>query len=129
MEERLLDGRHIDEHGCWIWTGTIGDHGYGIITLARGKGQALTHRIAYETWVGLLGDETVHHKCATRACFNPNHLQRASQRENSLESYERRMLKRRIMVLECRVRELEDQLGVPRSVGFSSTAEQLSIQL
>lgn len=38
-------------------------------------------------FVGPIGNDTVHHKCANRRCCNPNRLQRATQQENKAEMF------------------------------------------
>lgn len=123
-KERLLAARVIDDNGCWLWPGYVGPEGYGRSRFDGSK-TVLVHRAAYELWVGPVGRSAVHHKCAVRRCFNPEHLELATQRENTLEMLERRALKGRIAELEAQVRELEAMLNVastsdPHSSGVAS---------
>lgn len=83
--------------------------GYGSISV-KARSQKV-HRVAYELWVGPVGSETVHHKCANRRCFNPAHLDLATARDNVAEMFERNALKRRIAELEAEVTELRRQLS------------------
>jgi hypothetical protein len=115
MEDRLFRWRTIDDNGCWIWNGT-GTAGYGLITASlpgRPKKRGyLVHRLAYEHWVGPIPPgETVHHKCNVRLCFNPEHLELATHRENLGEMFARRALLQRIASLEAEVAELRRQLN------------------
>lgn len=75
----------------------------------------LAHRLVYE---GVYGDlpkgSHVHHKCANRYCVNPDHLQRASAAENTLEMIARRDYEAQIHALEARVKQLEAELDIAR---------------
>ena len=69
------------ETPCWIWSGKCYWDGYG--RLSR-KGKSLrAHRVAYETWVGPIPQgRLVRHKCDTRKCINPSHLETGTFSEN-----------------------------------------------
>jgi hypothetical protein len=102
---RLVKRRQINpESGCWIWTGSRTSNGYGQI-YKNGR-NIVVHRAAFEHWVGPVGEDTVHHKCAERLCFNPEHLQLATMRENIGEMHARKAYQRQIIALELRVAEL-----------------------
>ncbi len=89
-----------DENGCWLWTAAKSGPGYGVI--GQGAMGGLVHRHALEASLGRpLGKQTVHHRCAVRACCNPDHLQLVTQRENTAEMFERNYYIRRIAVLEA----------------------------
>lgn len=111
LQERLLQRRRVDPvSGCWIWEGSVDGKGYGSIYVGNRK-YARTHRVAYELWIGPIGTATVHHKCASPACFNPAHLELATSRENTLEMMERRALHARIAELEAEVAALRQRLA------------------
>lgn len=83
-EERLLARRSIDsETGCWNYTGSIFPNGYGQFYfdgMSRGA-----HRVAYILWRGPIPDGLViDHLCRNPRCFNPDHLEAVSQRENTM---------------------------------------------
>jgi hypothetical protein len=66
------------------------------------------HRLAFYLATGDdPEDGTVHHTCANTRCINPNHLERASRVENTLEMLARTDYEARIKALEARVKELE----------------------
>lgn len=58
---------------CWEWNGTR-SHGYGRVRRAEGGYMAMAQRVAYETWVGPVGDAHVLHRCDNPPCINPAHL-------------------------------------------------------
>lgn len=97
VEQRLLLHRRIKKStGCWIWTASISETGYGRLRLPQRL--HYVHRLAYETFVGPIPDGLhIDHLCHSwdsrcpggdscphRACFNPAHLQAVTCRENVL---------------------------------------------
>jgi hypothetical protein len=101
-EERM--NAYLDKSGdCWVWQGAKSDNGYGSITLGNKSFRA--HRLAYETFIGEIPNGmTVHHKCANRACCNPEHLELATNRENVAEMFARK-------AYEARIAELEEEVA------------------
>lgn len=85
--ERLLD-KVIPEpnSGCWLWVGgNDGKAGYGSIRVGRDKLKA--HRVSHELFKGPIpAGQTIHHRCNTPACVNPDHLQPMTFRENNRHS-------------------------------------------
>jgi hypothetical protein len=64
--------------GCWVWTGACNSRGYGhFMVKTRGVGKNhLAHRAVYEFVVGVVpARHHLHHRCGTRACVNPAHLE------------------------------------------------------
>ena len=79
-----IQSRYIPEpnSGCWIWLGHVKKNGYGSLTV--GKKNFNAHRLSYETYVGKIPmDKVLDHKCRTRCCCNPDHLEPVTQKENS----------------------------------------------
>lgn len=88
-----------EEQLCWHYT-NVGSRGYGAM-LVSGR-HWLMHRVSKSAEMGrwLLPHEVVHHKCATRSCINPGHLQVVEQAHNAAEMMNRRYYEQRIAELE-----------------------------
>lgn len=69
---------------CWLWkAGRVRD-GYGVIKNKHG-GVAMAHRVSYASHVGPIPEGLhIHHKCHTKHCVNPAHLEAVTARENRL---------------------------------------------
>ena len=67
-----------DLTGCWPWTGTLHEGGYGTWTVnvpGGGSTSIRPHRLALHlTRVPLKDGSVVDHTCGRRACCNPAHL-------------------------------------------------------
>ena len=86
MIERLRARVEIDpETGCWEWTGSKQQGGYGMWGWwADGKHHSTTaHRAVYREMVGPIPDGmTLDHLCRNRGCVNPGHVEPVSHAEN-----------------------------------------------
>lgn len=66
---------------CWLWTGYMKQHNYGLF-MANNK-QWLTHRYAYEKWVGPIPQgKFLDHICHNPSCVRPDHLRPVSNKQN-----------------------------------------------
>lgn len=71
--------------GCWIWTKSVGSHGYGQMMFKDNKPR-LVHRLSYELYVGAIPDgKHVLHRCDVRPCCNPDHLFIGTPKDNMLD--------------------------------------------
>lgn len=64
--------------GCWLWTASLDNHGYGQFIVMRGRRgyPRPAHRVAWELLRGEIPEGLViDHLCRTHACVNPDHLE------------------------------------------------------
>lgn len=67
--------------GCWLWMGSLDEHGYG---QAQFRGRlGFAHRVAYTLYRGEIPDGLeLDHLCRVTACINPWHLEAVTHKEN-----------------------------------------------
>jgi hypothetical protein len=72
-------GKHGD---CWLWTGCVNEHGYGVITMS--PHHFLANRASWLIEYGSLpeGKIGVLHHCDTPRCVRPEHLFLGNQKVN-----------------------------------------------
>ena len=93
----LLANRRIAKNGCWIWTRSTNQAGYGHVSLKRRLLQ--THRVAYRLWKGRIRKgKLILHDCDNPPCFNPEHLHQGTHKQNHREAFERGL---RRLVTHC----------------------------
>lgn len=71
--------------GCWLWTGRLNKWGYGISDWRRHHVQhvQLAHMLSYLAFRGEVPSwMELDHKCRTRSCVNPDHLEPVTHEEN-----------------------------------------------
>lgn len=69
--------------GCWLWFASVDAGGYGQIRIDRRMHTA--HILAYRTLVGdYASDLEIDHRCRTRCCVNPAHLEPVTHAVNLL---------------------------------------------
>jgi hypothetical protein len=68
---------------CWMWTGAVDSHGYGVFRVRVPRSLVGAHRWSYEHHVGAIpADLTIDHLCRVPACVNPSHLEAVTIQEN-----------------------------------------------
>jgi hypothetical protein len=104
--DRLLAKAEV-EGDCLVWPQQVNKYANVWHNNTNWKAHRLSYHLA-------TGDEIqgipIHHICANGFCIRPEHLQRASQAENTLEMLARRDYEAEIARLQLRIIELEAQL-------------------
>ena len=86
MEERFVSkiDKESSADGCWLWCGTLGRFGYGQFHL-NGK-QHRAHRVSWLLSGNIIPEgHLIRHKCRSRKCVNPAHLETGTYQENQLD--------------------------------------------
>lgn len=87
FEEKVV---RITESGCWIWTGSTNNMGYGIFTIRRSPFQwkPLAHRFSWMVHKGPIPpNKYLCHTCDVPACCNPEHLFIGDSKTNVQDMY------------------------------------------
>jgi hypothetical protein len=92
-----VSGSRSERNGCWNWTGSTNNTGYG--TLVYHGRAATAHRVA-AFLLGLVDDIAapknrkgvgfVLHQCDNKLCCNPKHMRIGTYAQNQLEAYGRK---------------------------------------
>lgn len=73
--------------GCWPWTASRNNRGYGCFAMDGRSKSAFAHRVAFEHWrTPIPPGMEVDHLCRTRHCVNPDHLELVTHQQNLLRS-------------------------------------------
>lgn len=85
-EERFNQQYEVDEEtGCWEWTGTRHEHGYGQIGIDYITVGA--HRYSYKLHNGEIPEGAfICHKCHNPPCVNPDHLYAGDAKSNAQDA-------------------------------------------
>lgn len=88
--DRLTESVHFDVE-CWLWTGQLNNHGYGLFSYKNRKRAA--HLVLWEHVVGPVPNGLeLDHLCRVRHCVNPDHLEPVTHEENQRRAAEARDL-------------------------------------
>lgn len=81
LMDKLKDSTALSESGCWEWTRTRNQGGYGEMSIRR-KLRHASH-ISYSVFIGEIpAGLMVLHKCDNPPCINPDHLFLGTQQDN-----------------------------------------------
>lgn len=86
---------------CWIWQGAKNARGYGHMSVRKPRynadaerdgtkvGKVLVHRIVLKEFFGIPLElvEASMHKCSTKPCCNPDHVDPGTNQENTQHYY------------------------------------------
>jgi len=100
IEARIVKSACIypDLEPCWMWAGghyggvnNAGSHLYGgIRQYKNSQKKCRIHRITYQIFCGELSEkQMLRHRCDTKSCCNPKHLELGTQRDNMLDYHRR----------------------------------------
>lgn len=83
---RLMQRVQTNDRGCWEYTGTLNNKGYGEIGLDYKK--HLAHRLSWELHYGPIPPGMyICHMCDNPRCFNPLHLFLGTPSENQRDMF------------------------------------------
>lgn len=82
---RVMANATVDERGYWIPANRPQKNGYCTTTLGKRNAKETIHRLAFMFWNGDIAPGLdIDHLCRNRRCFNPDHLESVTRRENIL---------------------------------------------
>jgi len=83
-----LEAFQVKRDGCWLWSGSTDDFGYGKLSSRRGRSGSpeRAHRVSFEKHYGEIPERAfVCHKCDNPECTNPDHLFLGTQKDNMMD--------------------------------------------
>ena len=84
--ERIQKRISVSETGCWLWTSTVGGHGYGYVVW-RDVPEQRAHRASWHIHRGPIPKGLlVCHRCDMPLCVNPDHLFLGTHRDNGRDA-------------------------------------------
>lgn len=88
LQIRFSRNRHITNEGCWEWTGTLNNKGYGQVVYKNKKW--LVHRLSFFIFKNTEYKDNllILHYCNNRRCFNPDHLYSGTYSNNRHDTVE-----------------------------------------
>ena len=80
---------HLPSTECWEYQGFLNHDGYGQYTDKQHKTKRAHREMFRHSCEPVSSNEVVRHTCDNRACCNPNHLIKGSQKDNMRDCVER----------------------------------------
>jgi hypothetical protein len=113
MKDYIKDRVYIAKNGCWIWTKSLNENGYGKLEY-KGKSYK-AHRFSYTAFKrAISNNKVIRHTCDCRHCVNPEHLIIGTQLKNVQD-----MMKRGRISKEPSVKKV----AIINGIEYSSIAE------
>lgn len=86
----LMARCEVNDDDCWIWQGAKDSTGYGYVGRNQ-TGSRSVHRVMYIIKYGMVPKELdLDHKCRSKHCINPDHLEPVTRSENLRRGYKAR---------------------------------------
>ena len=80
----------VTESGCWLWTGSLLNSGYGLFRMNSSGYRESAHRASYILHKGAIPDGLhVLHRCDVKSCINPAHLYAGTPKQNAEDAIRR----------------------------------------
>ena len=88
--ERFMEKVEAGPDGCWDWTASLTEQGYGRFAAGHGAPYQKAHRASWEMFRSEIPDGLeIDHLCYNRRCVNPDHLEPVSPAVNQRRRAER----------------------------------------
>jgi hypothetical protein len=99
--ERFNEKYVVCPSGCWIWTASVDDCGYGNFA-AEPPRSMRAHKWIYQHMVGMVPEGLeLDHLCRVRNCVNWRHLEAVTHRENMIRADFKNNRRKRVPAVTC----------------------------
>lgn len=106
--------------GCWLWTAAMSSNGYGSLN------GISSHRFVWTQLVGPVPDGMdLDHKCRTRLCCNPEHLEVVTRRTNLRRGKGTKLSPAKVM----HIRKLYDEGMSTRGISYVTGVSKSQVHL
>lgn len=86
--------------GCWLWTASVNNRGYGVIGTDAGK-RVYVHRFIYAMAFGEIpSGKEICHRCDNPRCVRPAHLMAGTHQDNMQDMIRRGRARRRGRIID-----------------------------